>query len=189
MFKDNHKFKVHYLSSGFWSHFEDIFPDKTKLYEGQDILFPGLNDKYAEPVDQLYSSLKKLAHRLTKSKFTDFEKTEHLWNLYMIPFQISSKKHLKREVFKAAKERPKIDITSLQNTLITDGVFFSVNYIMKARNLQNMEKESRIDTSQIIQMEKEKKKTMQKGYENLQRLARPQKLPRRRTSLSVQASG
>jgi len=189
IFKQGSKFRIQYLSSGFWTYSDDLFSDKSKLYEGQDILYPGKNRKFETPADDFYSVLAKISKKLQRSTFDNCEKDEGLWNLYAIPFQTSSVKQLKVNALKAVKTKSKIDITNLQDTIVTEGVFFSVNYIMSANEAQGAHQElQRMNTSQLIDFEKNRKTALQEGYERLVQLERqPNQV--RRSSLSVNTSG
>jgi len=189
VFKQNRKFRIQYLSSGFWTYSDDLFTDKSKLYEGQDILFPGRNKKFETPADDFYTILAKISKKLQKSSFSNFDRDEGLWNMYAIPFKTSSMKDLKVNVLKSIKAKSKIDITSLQDTIITEGVLFSVNYIMTAKEAQGNNGELlRMSTNQVIDMEKHRKTALQEGYERLVQLERqPQQA--KRSSLSVNTSG
>ena len=159
------------------------------MYEGQDILFSGRNKKFETPADDFYNVLAKISKKLKKSSFSSFDREEGLWNLYAIPFQTSSAKELKVNVLKSVKAKSKIDITSLQETLVTEGVLFSVNYITTAREAQgNNEELLRMSTNQAIDLEKSRKIALQEGYERLIQLERqPQQV--KRSSLSVNTSG
>jgi len=151
--------------------------------------FRGKTKKFETPADDFYTILAKISKKLQKSSFSNFERDEGLWNMYAIPFQTSSMKELKVNVLKSVKARSKIDITSLQETIITEGVLFSVNYIMTAREAQGNNAELlRMSTNQVIDMEKNRKTAFQEGYERLVQLERqPQQV--KRSSLSVNTSG
>ncbi len=187
IFKQRNKFRIQYLSSGFWSYSDDLFTDKSKLYEGQDILYPGKNRKFETPAEDFYSVLAQISKKLQRSTLHNCEKDEGLWNMYAIPFQTSSVKQLKLNALKAVKTKSKIDITNLQDTIVTEGVFFSVNYIMSAHEARGANQElQRMNTSQLIDFEKSRKTALQEGYERLVQLERQ---PVRRSSLSVNTSG
>jgi predicted ABC-type exoprotein transport system permease subunit len=74
--------------------------------------------------------------------------------------------------------------------MITEGIFFSVNYIMNAKNLTNNQHDKRLDTNQIIEMEKSTKQELYKQYQSFVRTPKiVKKGNNRRSSLVVEVSG
>ena len=182
--------RIQYLPSGFWSYSQDIFKDPTKLYEGQDIFFPGQNEKYGEPVSNLFSALLKIANKIPNSTLGEFESNNGLWNMYAIPFQASSTKCLKYNVLKALKNNSKIDITTLQDTLVTEGIFFSVNYVMSTKEASSVKEELyRGANDNNYNTELERKATIQLGGIGSQLLQSGKRNDMNRTSMSIQVSG
>jgi len=165
---------------------QDIFKDPTKLYEGQDIFFPGQNEKYGEPVSNLFSALLKIANKIPNSTLGEFESNNGLWNMYAIPFQASSTKCLKYNVLKALKNNSKIDITTLQDTLVTEGIFFSVNYVVSAKEASIVKEEHISNNNYNVEMER--KATIQSGGMS-QLLQSGKRNDMNRTSMNVQVSG
>ena len=143
LFKDKQKFKVQYLGAGFWDHFNDIFLDPTKLYEGQDILFPGAKSTYEDIVQTFHKSLKKASKRIPNNTFADLHRNDHIWNMYAIPLEASSVKNIRTNVLKFAKTDLKTNVKMVDKCLVTKGVFLSVNFIMKAKKAPRSDKDPR----------------------------------------------
>ena len=186
----NHKYRIQYISHGFWNYTQELFEHKTKLYEAQDILFPGANSKYEEPVINFYNSLMKISKKIKNSKFADFNRLESFWNLYVVPFETSSVKQIKFDLMKLAKKNPKIDMNHLNETMITEGVFFSVNYLTKVEGSIH-KRDKRLSTAQIFEIDKKKtpgKKGFDHGFINSSK-SPSNKVHKKRTSISVQVSG
>ena len=185
VFKEGYRFRIQYLPSGFWSYSQDIFKDPTKLYEGQDILFPGQSGKYEDPVCNLFSALLKIAGKMPKSTLGEFERNSGLWNMYAVPFQASSPKQMKAGMFKALKNNPKINLTTFQNTIVSEGIFFSVNYVMSAKEVSAAKEDLLRNATNQYNLDMDRKGTLQ--FAGMNQLPQPDE--KNRTSLSVQASG
>jgi hypothetical protein len=135
VFKKQKTHKVHYLKYGFWTHFKEIFPDKTQLYESKDILYAGSNKKYDPVVNRFHLSLKRISKTIDKNKFKEFDREENVWNMYTIPFETSSIQKLRGSVLKAAHHFPETNFLTVAHALVTSGVFVSVNYHSKVNKV------------------------------------------------------
>jgi len=131
VFKDNKKLRVQYLGKGFWNYFDDVFADKSQLYEGQDILFPGAKSRYIDVVDEFHQSLRAISSRVVKNTFAGHSREESVWNMYAIPFESSNVKQLRTSVLKEAQKNIKSDLSQVPKRLVTQGIFVSCNFVTK----------------------------------------------------------
>jgi hypothetical protein len=136
VYRKQNMHKVHYLKYGFWTHFKEIFPDASQLYESKDILYSGSNKKYDPVVNRFHLSLKRISKTIDKNKFKEFEREENVWNMYAIPFEASSVQKLRGSVLKAAHHFPETNVLTVAHALVTSGVFVSLNYHSKVNKAE-----------------------------------------------------
>jgi hypothetical protein len=62
-----------------------------------------------------------------RNGFDTYSKSQNIWDLYTIPFKTENEPALRKNVIKAFKENNKVKFTKLDDLIITDAIYFSLN--------------------------------------------------------------
>jgi hypothetical protein len=138
-YKTEGTIKIHYLKHGPWSHFEDVFKEQDKIYEGKDIMFPGANGSFNEVVKNFHVSCSRMSKSLNKNRFRECNRKETIWNMYNLPFETDSSRNLRGKVLKAVHKFSSTDMKNVEELLVTKGVLVSINYLARANKIRSAE--------------------------------------------------
>lgn len=60
-----------------------------------------------------------MASRVIPSEFSDYERSDHIWNMYTIPFSHSNPKSLRAEAIRNFKDNPNVNFPMIKDNLVT----------------------------------------------------------------------
>ena len=143
------KVSYQYVPNGPWNYFNEVFPEKNKIYAGSRIISPNRPKSLQEFISKLQSGLQICSKAFPEDGFGSLNGTDSAWSLFAVPFENRTENKAARLLFETHAKKKGFNLLKLYKYSVRRFVIISLVLTEEGKGKQQHQEESSKNLSKL----------------------------------------